>query len=502
MRLCSKSFSILVISLQLFWSPVQAANNEAAYLQKSMQAYQNNDLNGCVKGFFALTKIQPKKGLYWFNLGNCLFMGGLHAKSTIAYEKVVKLQSPLAPAAKLYQARAFIKLGNQDKAREILLGLRNANLPPGLRGEVALECYELGLYAETEAHLQQTPQPLDSKTQLLLGLSQLKQNKNAEAEKTLKGVSGASDLSVADRTSVHDLLASLKGPSTLEKDFGLYLDLAYGTTTNAYLEGRSYAPVSSPLVRTSVGTYYRYFQGPAWSQRVAYFLDYENPTSAPELSTQTHILQLPISYQSKPWDFAMTPYMATQLWNSSMAYQKTGALFRSSMTSASWAGGVDLDVSSQKGSGDSHSYLSGTSYSLRPYASFTQGSWTLQFSWVMGSDGIQDIVYADGSRLPLQHTYMGPGFRAFWRMTTASSFAFQMLRLERSYKNNSLPEDKHRQDQETSASLKYTYGFGRGWVVYGLVEYNPNKSTLGSDDVRDKNYDSTNALAGVGWDVF
>lgn len=502
MHLRFKSILIAMISL-LFWTSVFAASNEEVLLKSALQAYQSNDLNQCVKGFYSLTQIQPQKGLYWFNLGNCLFLGGQPAKASSAYEKVIKLQSPLAPAAMLYQARAQAKLGNKDKARELLVDLQNKKLPPGLRSELALECYEQGLYAETENQLEQIPPPLDGKAQMLLALSLMKQNKNAEAEKALKSLSAATDLSVTDRTSARDLLLSLKTPAAIEKTYGLFLDVAYGTTSNAYLEGRSFEPVSSPLLRASLGAHYRYYQSSAWSQKISYVLDYENPTSAPELNTQTHTVQIPVAYFQQLKEFTVTPYLAAQLWDGSMAYQKTGAHIRAAFSPATgWGGGCDLDLSSQKGANESLSYLSGSSYAVRPFVGLTQGAWSLQLSWLIGSDGTQDIVYSDGSRLPLQHTYQGPGLRAAWRATAASSLALQVLSLERSYKNNSLPEDKHRQDQEINASLKYTYGFSRGWAAYGLVEYNPNKSTLGSDDVRDKNYDYTNALAGIAWDVF
>lgn len=502
MQGCFRTILIAMFSLSL-GGQATAADNEEVLFKSALQAYQSNDLNACVKRFFALTKVNPQKGLYWFNLGNCLYMGGAYKKSYIAYAKVIQLQSPLAPVAILNQARGHAKLGNSEKARTLLLSLQETNLPPSLRGEFALELYQQELYSETEQQLRQIPPPLDSKTQLLLGLSLMKQNKNAETDKVLKGLSSATDLSAADRASVQELLQTLKSPAASDKNYSLFLDLAYGTTSNAYLEGRSFVPVSSPLMRASLGTHYRYYQSSSWSQKIAYVLEYENPTDAPELSTQTHALQVPVAYQNGTMELGVIPYVAAQLWDGSMAYQKTGALFRAAMAPTSvWNGGCDLDVSSQKGSGDSASYLSGSFYSVRPYVSFNRGAWNLQFAWLLGSDGTQDILYSDGSRLPLQHTYQGPGLRALWRATPASSLALQLQSLERSYKTNSLPEDKHRQDQEVNASVKYAYGFARGWVAYGLVEYNPNKSTLGSDDVRDKNYDNTSALVGIGWDVF
>ncbi|MBS1970797.1 MAG: hypothetical protein JSU04_10840 [Bdellovibrionales bacterium] len=479
-----------------------AAPNEGVLFKTAMQAYQKNDFNTCVSNLTALLRLQPKKGLYWFNIGNCFSMSGAYDKAVASYDKVVQLQSPLTPAAKLYKAKALLKMGQTEGARKALAEMQSESLPPGLRADYALELYQQEMYAQAEAQVRQMPRPLDSKTQLLLGMILMKENKNSEAEKVLKSVAAATDLPATDKASARDLVAALKPLEASAKTYGLFLDLAAGTTTNAYLEGRSYAPVSSPLVRAGIGASYRFYQSPSWQQKVSYLFDYENPTNAPELNTQNHSLQVPLVYQNRLFEFGLVPFTQAEIWNGTFAAQKTGALVRTATLGSAWGGGFDLEVYSQRGTNDTYSYLTGSSYSVRPFFSYGAGLWTLQIYWLLGSDGTQDIVYSDGSRLPLQHNYQGPGLRGLWRLTSSSSLLAQMLYLERNYTNNALPGDKHRQDHELSASLKYVYGFSQGWVAYLLAEYNPNKSTLGSDDVRDKNYDNTNLLAGLGWDVF
>ena len=104
----------------LFCISVSAANSEEVLLKSALQAYQSNDLNQCVKGFYSLIQIQPQKGLYWFNLGNCLFLGGQPAKAISAYDKVIKLQSPLAPAANNSCARLAWHSYNESRGAGFL----------------------------------------------------------------------------------------------------------------------------------------------------------------------------------------------------------------------------------------------------------------------------------------------------------------------------------------------------------------------------------------------
>ncbi len=481
---------------------VWAASNEGVLLRAALQAYQKNDFGACVKDFTKLLRLQPQKGLYWFNLGNCFSMSGAYGNAVSSYEKVVQLRSPLAPAAKLYKAKALLKMNQTERARKLLAELQSQPLPPGLRADFALELYRQGMYAPAEAQVRQMPQPLDSTTQLLLGMILMKENKNSEAEKALKSAAAAADLSAADQISVRELVATLKASDISARPYGLFLDLAAGATTNVFLEGRSYAPVSSPLVRGEIGANYRLYQSPSFQQRVSYLFGYENATNAPELNTQNHSLQIPLVYKNQLFEFGLVPFIQAEIWNGTFAAQKTGALVRTATLGSVWGGGFDLEVYTQRGTNDTYSYLTGSSYSVRPFFSYGASLWTLQVYWLLGSDGTQDIVYSDGSRLPLQHSFQGPGLRGLWRPTLSSSLLAQLLYLERNYKNNALPEDKHRRDHELSASLKYVYGISQGWAVYMLAEYNPNNSTLGSDDVRDKNYENTNFLAGLGWDVF
>lgn len=478
-----------------------AATPEEMAFQAAMKRYSANDFAACSQGFLRLVRAYPTKSLYWFNLGNCLYMNKDYARAHTAYSKVVALHGPLLPAGMLYQAKALKMLGRVDEAQKILENLLQKKIPRGLQAEArldleslgALRLYQQGSYAEAEAELRRE-QNLSGSGQLLLGLSLVRQGKNSEAEFVLEKTMRAPDLSVEDRAIAQGLLRQIKLEPTKSKDLWFFADIAYGQTSNAYLEGRSYEPVPSPLLRASAGGGYK---------RFAYLFDYEEFAKVPELKTQTHSLQWPLSYRHRSYEFSFMPYLQGQIWGSTPVLFKTGGLFRNAilLTSSSSLGG-DLEAISQNSLSEGSSYLSGSSYSARLFYGFTKRTWSSQLFWLLGIDGTQDIDYADGSRLPMQHTYQGPGARVTWSMNKATTLFFQLAYLERRYKNNSLPADKPRNDQELNSLLKISYAFSKGWAVYVLAEYNPNKSTLAETDVRDKNYENLNMLAGLGGELF
>src|SRR3954468_11796192 len=56
-----------------------------------------------------LIRARPKEGLYWFNLGGAQYNLGDYRAAQSAFETVVRLRSPLSPAALLCLAKCHRK---------------------------------------------------------------------------------------------------------------------------------------------------------------------------------------------------------------------------------------------------------------------------------------------------------------------------------------------------------------------------------------------------------
>lgn len=482
-------------------------NTDADAFKKSLELYSKNNFSGSIKILIQLLRRQPKNSLYWFNLGNSYFMARSYKYAAVSFEKVISLQSPLSPAAKLYKAKALDKLGQQAEARVMLEQVLHENPPAGIAQEakkdleaILLASYKHEKYAETEKALREMGPDLSPEGRMLLGMSLAKQNKNSQAERVFKGLASGSGGNGENQALARSLLENLSEEVT---PYWVYVDFAYGSADNVFMDGRSLTPLTSPLVRAQLEAGYHFNKNRTWSEKLVYAYNNESLSEATEMGTQSHMLLSSLLYQGSAWTASVTPYFQNDVWASTTVGQKTGA-----STEVAYAFGkpntIGMEVrgESQQAKTETYSYLTGTSYFLRPYYETGFKYFAIQFQWLMGADGTQDIVYSDGSRLPLTQTYQGPGMRMQWSPTEKTLLGLSLSRIERVYKNISLPESKKRSDQELNGALKFMYSFSSQWRAYALVEYIANKSTLGAGDVRDKNYSATTSTIGMSWDVF
>jgi len=512
---------IFINVLFLFFAEVGfSVENEASLFAKSIELYQRQDFAGSSSVLETLLKKNPANSLYWFNLGNCSYMTQRYENAAKYYRKNISLNSPLAPAAKLYLAKSLAQLGKRNEAIEILQKLKEERPKAGLLQEVdaelvalsesqdnadqALSYYQAARYDEAEALLKRKPSnERSSSEKLLLALVLIKQRKTSEAEVLLKNLSRDRGLSEEDKATVKSLLNS---PSLVRSPGGgsswLSLDLSYGFTNNAYLDGRSVEPLSSSINRFYLAGGHHFNQANVWSEKVNYFLSYENPAAAPELQTLTHTLEAGLFYVSAPLSSNLVPYVQSQSWDGQQVSTKLGLSSKNNYDLGIWDFGLDLEYATQAAASDSVSYLSGPSHAIRPYFGWRAAAVYAQVYWLEGAEGIQDIVYSDGSRLPLNQNYRGPGGRVFWNVRANSVVVFHLNSLRRTYRNVTLPEGKKRNDTETNVSLKYSYYMSPKVSVYGLVELSSNASSLETTDVRDKNYDNSSFTFGFNWDVF
>lgn len=493
-----------------------AMQREDELFAASMSLYNQAQFDESSKILLSLAKQNPQKSLYWFNLGNCAFMMGKFEKASEFYKKTIGLHGPLTPAAKLYEAKTLRQLGKFDEAAALLGELRRKKVPPGIRAaaaderktlkaqqdreEAALAAYQAGNFKDAERMIEQEPETeRSSSARLLLGLSLAKQGKSTASNEVLQKLSEPGAMAESDRSEIRDLLKNGPQPTT---PYWLSLDLSAGETNNAYIDGRSVAPVASTLIRGTLGTGYRFHSENSWSQKVGYILNYENPLQAPTLETVVQTAQAVLTYRKAQLEASVTPYVQEQFWDNTAVSERLGLTLKASSTSDHHEYGLDLDLSSQRSIDTDFTYLSGDSYSLRPYYGFWRSSFYAQVYWLAGFDGTQDIVYSDASVLPMKQTYQGPGAKLLWKISDRAALAWNLSYLQRVYPDPALPENVQRKDGELGTWLKYSYLMGQQLWIYGLGEYTQNSSTLGAGDVRDKNYDILTFTVGVSWNAF
>lgn len=514
----ASQFLFSVLGFLVFLEPIFAApsNAEDLLFKKSVELYSKNDFAGSSRVLIRLIRGNPKNALYWFNLGNCYFMAQMYDKAAKSFSKVMVLKSPLSPAAKLYRSKSLAKIGKPSEAKNLLQELLQENPPSGILQDArkdldamtvkspaesqALEAYRQERYADTEKNLVKMGEDISPEGRLLLGLTLAKQNKTSQARGVLKGLVVNSQLSGESQAAARRLLENLREQ---QNPYWLFLDASYGSADNVSLDGRSSSPLTSAVLRGQVETGYHFHRNHKWSEKLVYAYNNESPTVTPELGTQSHSVLASLLYQGSAVDTALSAYFQNEIWDQSSVSHKSGLstemIFEIENTSSV---GAEIRAENQTAETATYSYLSGSSYLFRPYYEWGKKYFSLQLQWLLGEDGTQDIWYTGTSRLPSTQNYQGPGLRWEWRPSVRTIFWAYVSRLQRTFKNVSLPANKHRSDTETEISLKFVYAFSPQWRMYSLVEYISNVSSLGPGDVRDKNYNATTSSLGMSWDVF
>lgn len=516
LEFCLKRIAVFTILL-LFARVAIAQKAESSRFNESLRLIQGGQLAEASGLLKALVVANPKKNLYWFNLGTVEAMRGNHEYAIRVFGRVILTKSPLAPVAQLYTAKSLRALGRESEATTILNELIRQDLPSGIKAEIAKEL-DGGSMAEIEQQALTAYQAGDIQKAgdllskysleslsldaiLLLSVVNVERGQPDRAREVLEHALKSPSLSSERRVLATDLLKRLS--RRLEAPpYWTSLDASVGSTSNAFADGRSTSGVASPLFRTSISAGYHFLRNESVSFKTGYVLNYEEPFAARELRTMSQTVQVPILYERDEVRASVSPYVQWQTWAGLSVSDKAGISVKGSMTTEKFDAGVDTDFSTMKSLSSSYSYLQGSFYSIKPYF----GSWGenlyFQFFYLLGSDGTQDIVYSDSSRLPLQHTYQGPGLKLIWRPMESSALFLNATSVQKTFRSTSLPALKDRSDRELSVSLKYSQSLNPKLSIYGIGEWTNNSSTLGQADVRDKNYENLIFMAGASWDVF
>lgn len=506
--------AILFVLMTSISSPAQ--DSEPALFAESLRLIQQGQLELAATALKKLVIRSPKNNLYWFNLATVEALLGHHDYAIRVFGRVILMKSPLAPAAQFYTAKSLRALGRDSEARAILQELSKLELPVALRQQIsqdlndlnapdredeALQAYRKGDLQRVESLLLQSPiESLSSDAALLLAIVSLKAGQFERASESLTAVVQHPSTTAERKSLALDLLK--RSQQREARRYWVMLDASAGYNSNAFSDGQSVATTPSFQHRTSVAAGYHFQKGQPLSVKATSVLSYEEPVSVRELRTLTQTFQLPVILEKTNRSLSMIPLLQWQNWAGVSVSEKTGLALKGSVTQEQFDFGGDAEFSTLRSTNNSYSYLQGNSSVLKPYLGFFGQNLYAQVAYQWGRDGTQDIRYSDGSILPLEHTYQGPSLKLIWRPTDMTAAFLNLSSLQKNFSAISLPSLKNRSDRELLLSFKYSYWVNPRLSVYGLGEYTANSSTLGSGDVRDKNYEIFTWMAGFAWDVF
>ncbi len=509
----------ILILLILSYCSIGFAQTDKLLFKQSISAFMAHDYASSEGLLLSLVKTNPNNTLYWFNLGNSYYMQAKFDLAIDAFQKVVELKGNLAPAAQFYWAKTLLAANRKKEAIQKLESLLKVKLPPSLKEQVTNDLNKLNRESENDAeikiqalHLYQTGKfqssidmnkslkdQGDPESLLLEGMAFAKLGRSRDAKSLFEKsahLNSAPELS----KSAQNLLEQMSARALQENPYWLFFDLAAGGDSNIFLDGKSISPVSSIILKGTMGVGSRIYKEGFYDCKLAYMFNWDEVTQASSLRIQTHSVSAPITYLAGATTIYFGPYYQYQVWSQTPALSKLGFRVKWNQNWI-WAdAGVDSDISAQNNLNSDYSYLGGNSQLLRFYAGIFGENIYGQIAYEIGSENIGDLVYSNGL-LPLSNRFSGPSMKLIWKGSNDLVYNLAIGNLRRSYRTPAQPGSKSRTDNAWTISAKASQMLNHLTTIYALIEESATTSTLGSSDISDKNINDTRALIGVTWDL-
>lgn len=486
-----------------------------ALFKQSVEDYQKKDYERSRKALRRLLRERPKQALYWFNLGNANFMLNDFESAGRCFARVESLRSPLAPAAKLYRAKALAAQGEVIKSRQILQSLlKQENVPPSIRDEAmrdllsasnnerldaqeaeALDLYRQGKYRRAFRILRKK-RGLNEDGQLLKALILIKLDREDEAHRLLKKIERAG-FSGRIQVLAGSLLDRIR--DTYSKPKWLFVEAAAGFDSNKYSAPDA---ESGTDILTEFGAGGRMWAENLWHFSGGYIGRWRETAGEDSLRVFAHELQISFGREVGTDLVLLTPFVQHETWGGDPAFAGAGARLRVRTGNENLEFGLDSELARHSALSDDLSYLSGNVAQGRFYAGTIFYPVYGQAFVDVERQAIGDQRYSSGEVLPMAYHGWGPGLRVLWRPVERWAAQLTVSHKLRDYENASQPGGKKRKDGETELNARLTRIFSQQLSAYVTASYIRHDSNLGDGDVSDESFKQTQILAGALWDAF
>lgn len=481
-----------------FASAQSSAVREKMLWDKSLIYYQKEDFPRAKGALLNLVRLNPKKSIYWFNLGNAYFMMKDYGRAITAYLKVEALMSPLTPAAKLYRAKALQARGEREAARSVLQKLMSKpGLPPALAEEAskdlmaeltgdtiteeALANYRSGKYARALRLLNRVRAPNENQL-LLKALILIKLDRDDRAFEILTELESAPEM----RGLIATLLDRIR--DTYSRPYWLFLEGAAGVERG-------------PLAVADLGGGIRMWHDNLWYLNSGYALRTRQTPEHPEERVLVHELRANLGRELGSELLLVSPFFSHETWGDEGARTSFGAIVRTRMGRPALELGMEAELSADSGLTEDYKYLNGSQqrYSLIASRMVAPYFWRIQLSYLRSDIG--DQVYNSGDVLPAAFRGWSPEFRFLWRLQSGLVLEASAYFVQRDYPTWSQPNSIRRKDQQWTVGARVTRIFSNRFSAYLSWAQDRNTSTMDANATDNQNYNRTQVLTGVIWDV-
>jgi tetratricopeptide (TPR) repeat protein len=459
----------------------------------------------------------PNKSIYWFNFANNLYMLRRYKAALKYYEKVISLNTKFVTPARLYKIKTLMALGLLDEAESYINSYINekpkASTLQILQIEqqraqfvrttlqTAYEAYKENNFQQVDLILMQLePKTISVEGAILQSLSYYKQQKYKETRQSLLSAKKNLALTPNQQEAIEGLLLKTQIKLQDRSEYDYFAKVEMGHNSNIFSDGNSVESQASSLIRAEAALNFLLINKKSVSLYLGYNLFYENPTEVSELQSLYHTLDSNINYETDLFDIKARPYFQMQNWSSRNEIQKIGLDSSLVRVTKVFNYGLNLNLSSKKALSTDYSYLSGNDYSLSPYVGYLIDRWYSEFFISAGADVVGDITYADGAVLPLKHNFYGLGFKLNYEINENQYVLSQVTYSVKNFSSLTQPTQEKRIDQQLGVNAQY-FAYILPKLKFNVtLEYVNNRSTLGSSEVRDKNYNINYLGVGLTWE--
>jgi len=486
--------------------------------QKSVAHFQDKNYAASRDLLKKLVKKSPKNGLYWFNLGNAHFMLESFKQAEDCFTKVEKLRSPLAPAARLYRAKALRAQGLHARAIETLQTLADtADLPAAVkeaaereriellaenelrRKNSALDHYRAEEFDQALREIEALKQP-DDDGMLLKGLILLALDRTAEANAILTGLrwKPASDLERKD--ILRDLTDRIRREIEPTQTFWGLAETLAGANSNVFLDSGSDARAAAIVKAAGTAGIRPWRQGP-WSASAQARIEWDETLGIGDLKVLSNTAQASLHYDTFSSQTQLSGACQYDVWANEPVLLEAGLRGRNRQYWNGYEITFDFGFARTVPQDSDIGYLGGTIWDARLSAGRTIYPVYMELGLGIQRQGIGDQTFADGSVLPWGFQGWGPALRLIWKASDLWFVSAQANIRQRDYFKATAPDNHHRADRETGFTSTLTRILGPRLSTYFSVALVNNASTLGSSDVRNENYSVQTAFIGMLYDV-
>lgn len=474
------------------------ARQESAIWTRSLEFYQRQDFVRSKNLLLTLVRSNPKKAVYWFNLGNSYFMMKEYGRAITAYLKVEELASPLTPAAQLYRAKALKARGEVEPAQEILRALvARPGLPPALAEEAskdlmaevdedavtaeALAHYRAGNYTRALRLLNRLRSANENQI-LLKAMTLIKLDRDDRAHDLLRKLESVPEM----RGLVSTLLDRIR--DTYSKPHWLFLEAAGGFETG-------------PLAVADVGGGIRLWQENLWYLNSGYAFRTRQTPDYPEDRVLAHELRASLGRELGSELFLISPFFSHESWDGDAARSSAGALLRMRLGKPKLEWGAEAEFHRDSSLSGDYDYLSGSRQRYALVASRLQSPYFLRLQLFFARADVGDQTFDSGEILPAAYRGWGSGFQFLWRFRSQFVAEGSAYWIQRQYPTLSQPGSISRKDEQLILGMRLTRVISNRISAYLSLIQDKNVSTMDVTAADNQNFNRTQILVGVIWDV-